>query len=107
MRLRWRQRAQEVFQRLYFSLFPFLAYILSLLPHSLAPIALTATLVGNSLVFLSHSVSLVFSLCMLFFSSSAVNDTDLLNSSAQRSLFPAKILFHMLLMTHILKNNDA
>lgn len=45
--------------------FPLPCTYSSLLPHSLAPIALTATLVGNSLVFLSHSVYLVFSLCMI------------------------------------------
>lgn len=45
--------------------FPLLEFILLLLPCSSAPIALTAILTGNSLVFLSHSVCLVSFLCMV------------------------------------------
>lgn len=66
VRLRWIQRAQEVFQWHYIHsepLFSVLAFILSLLPVPSVPLGLTATVVGDSLVFLSSSVFLVSLLC--------------------------------------------
>lgn len=51
-----------IFHRLFTCVFPSLIFILSLLRCSSVPTALTVILTGNSPVFLSHSVCLVFPL---------------------------------------------
>lgn len=80
VRLRWRQRAQEVFQRLFTVnlCFPSLSWFLSLLPRSLSPDGPSrAFWVGTSPVFLSHSVYLVSVLCMVSVSQFLSNDWHL------------------------------
>lgn len=74
VRLRWRQRAQEVFQRLFtiksqFFPPPWIYFVTppSPSPHLFVQLPLVAphSLSGWTLVFLSHSVGLISSLCMV------------------------------------------